>query len=235
MKSFNILPAVAGLVCIVLTQPVAADSNCDPISKYTTEWFLANTKPQYRSRSFDSSALFYSSGLSDRAKQFARQADKVTIWDVWPCENYWIKGTRGNPLSCIMENYSDERKYFENMSRAFAMKAHKIATVLHRDIYNPPMDTIWARIELPVLQGAGNPGGMVDYITALDAQNTGRWRMLWDRFDSSRLIEETQSLYQAIHQRIMSPRSLQDSEGNIEKRGDFDACPISVNPKHPLY
>jgi hypothetical protein len=235
MKSFSILPAVAGLVCIVLTQRVAADPTCDPISKYTTEWFLANTKPQYRTKSFDSSALFYSSGLSDRAKQFARQAGKVTIWDVWPCENYWIKGTRANPLSCIMGNYRDEMKYFENMSRAFAMKAHKVATVLHRDIYNPPMNTIWGRIEFPVLQAAENPGGVVDYITALDAEDTARWRMLWDRFGSSRLVEETRALYHMVHQRAMSPRSLQYLEGDIEKRGNFDACPISVDSDHPLY
>ena len=64
-----------------------------------------------------------------------------------------------------MENYSDEMKYFENMSRAFAMKANKIATVLHRDIYNPPKNTIWGRIELPVLQAASNPGGVVDYVS----------------------------------------------------------------------
>jgi len=231
MKTINVLPAIAGLVCILFAQRGAADATCDPISKYTTEWFLANTKPQYRASSFDSSAVFYSSGLSDRAKQFARQRGKVTIWDVWPCENYWIKGTRGNPLSCIMGNYRDEMKYFENMSRAFAMKAHNIATVLHRDIYNPPMNTIWGRIELPVLQAAGNPGGVVDYITALDAEDTDRWRMLWARLDPSRLVEETQ----AVYQKIMSPRSLEDSEANIEKRGSFDACPIRVDSNHPLY
>ena len=47
------------------------------------------------------------------------------------------------------------------------MKAHKIATVLHRDIYNPPKNTIWGRIELPVLQAAGNPGGVVDYVSTV--------------------------------------------------------------------
>jgi hypothetical protein len=96
------------------------------------------------------------------------------IQDVWPCENYWIKGTRANPLSCIMGNYRDEMKYFENMSRAFAMKAHKVATVLHRDIYNPPMNTIWGRIEFPVLQAAGNPG-VVDHVSSIMI------RVDWDR------------------------------------------------------
>ena len=59
--------------------------------------------------------------------------------------------------------------------------------------------------------------------------------MLWDRFDSSRLVEETQALYNMVHQKIMSPRSLDDSEGEIEKRGGFDTCPIRVDSNHPLY
>ena len=66
-----------------------------------------------------------------------------------------------------MENLSDEMTYFENMSRAFAMKAHNIATVLHRKIDNPPTNGIWGRIELPVLQAAGNPGGIVDYVSTV--------------------------------------------------------------------
>jgi len=55
--------------------------------------------------------------------------------------------------------------------------------------------------------------------------------MLWARLDPSRLVEETQ----AVYQKIMSPRSLEDSEGDIEKRGSFDACPIRVDSNHPLY
>jgi hypothetical protein len=46
------------------------------------KWFLENTKPEWRSMSFDSTALFYTQGLSEKAKQFARQAinNKITIW-----------------------------------------------------------------------------------------------------------------------------------------------------------
>jgi hypothetical protein len=96
MKFSSVLSVFAALIAIV--GPVyGGDTICDPISKYTTEvcrildvfellltvemqWFLANTKPEWRTRSFDSTALFYSSGLSARAKEFARQANKVTIW-----------------------------------------------------------------------------------------------------------------------------------------------------------
>lgn len=141
--------------------------------------------------SFDSTALFYTQGLSEKAKQFARQAinNKITIWvshrdsftqrrclrkfslwlilpqDVWPCESYFIIGTRQNPLSCIMSDVQQEMTYFENMSRAFAMKAANVAAVMHRDINNPPMSTIWGRVELPVLQKASKPWGTVDYVS----------------------------------------------------------------------
>lgn len=64
-----------------------------------------------------------------------------------------------------MEKAEDQMTYFENMSQAFAMKAHNIATVLHSNIDNPPTDGIWGRKELPVLQAVGNPGGIVDYVS----------------------------------------------------------------------
>jgi hypothetical protein len=60
--------------------------------------------------------------------------------------------------------------------------------------------------------------------------------MVWDRFDSSRLIEETQEIYQMIHQKIMNPRDLGDSDVNVEKRDDFEACPMPrVDETHPLW
>jgi hypothetical protein len=55
-----------------------------------------------------------------------------------------------------MRNPKDEKTYFENMSRAFAMKAHHVATVMHEDIYNPPMDRIWGTVEWPALTASGN-------------------------------------------------------------------------------
>jgi len=64
-----------------------------------------------------------------------------------------------------MSDMNQEMIYFENMSRAFAMKAANVAAVMHRDINNPPMSTIWGRVELPVLQAAGKPWGTVDYVS----------------------------------------------------------------------
>ena len=65
-----------------------------------------------------------------------------------------------------MSDLDDKMRYFENMSRAFAMKAHNFAMVMHKNIEDPPMSTIWGRIELPVLQ-AGNPGGVVNYVSVI--------------------------------------------------------------------
>jgi hypothetical protein len=64
-----------------------------------------------------------------------------------------------------MSDVQQEMTYFENMSRAFAMKAANVAAVMHRDINNPPMSTIWGRVELPVLQEASKPWGTVDYVS----------------------------------------------------------------------
>jgi hypothetical protein len=60
-----------------------------------------------------------------------------------------------------MSTVEDEKTYFENMSRAFAMKAQNIAFVLHRNIENPPLETIWGMVELPALQA----GGLVDWVS----------------------------------------------------------------------
>jgi len=135
-----------------------------------------------------------------------------------------IKVTRQNPLRCIMSNFDDEMTYFENMSRAFAMKAHSIASVMHRNIENPPIDTIWGRIELPVLQAAGNPGGVVDYIAAIDAED-GRTIISWIRNLPGRIMDGTE----AILQRVMQPRDLE------EREVASDACPVGVDSSHPLW
>lgn len=47
------------------------------------------------------------------------------------------------------------------------MKAHRVASVMHSDIYNPPAEGIWGRIEWPVLK-AGNPGGVVDFVSSVE-------------------------------------------------------------------
>jgi len=226
MKFSTIISLLAGFTAIA--HPVTAEEPlCDPISKYTTEWFLENTRPEWKSKSFDSNALFYTAGLSTRAKQFARHVNKITIWGVWPCENYFIKETRQNPLRCIMSNLEEEMIYFENMSRAFAMKAHNIASVMHRNIEEPPLSTIWGRIELPTLQAEGT----VDWITAIEADDINRRRIEWIRNLPTMLKEETESMYQ----RILQARDDEDASGDIEEMDEFDACPVEVGPTHPLW
>jgi hypothetical protein len=57
-------------------------------------------------------------------------------------------------MRCVHNDTSVQLKYFENMSRAFAMKARTFGTVLHssENYASPPETGIWARIEFPALQ-----------------------------------------------------------------------------------
>lgn len=89
--------AVAFVCGAVLAEPLVTENQCHKISKYSVEvsvrerasksslmlysqWFEENTKPEWRFTSLESTALFYSQGLSSKAKAFASQAAKVTIW-----------------------------------------------------------------------------------------------------------------------------------------------------------
>jgi len=60
-----------------------------------------------------------------------------------------------------MSDVKQEKVYFENMSAAFAKKAKKVATVMHRDIKNPPVSGIWERIERDVIKRSG----LVDHVS----------------------------------------------------------------------
>jgi len=201
-----------------IAEPFVTTNQCDSISKYSVEWFEQNTKPEWRLTSLESNALFYSQGLSAKAKQFARQAAKVTIWDIWPCENYQNHQTRNNPLWCIMSDPKQEKTYFENMSAAFARKAVKIATVIHMDINNPPISGIWKRIEFEVLKRSG----LIDQIIAIDAKDAGNQKIEWP-FDV--MLDSAQ--------KILYGRD-EDVAEDLEKRWG-GVCPlIKVDSKHPL-
>jgi len=223
MKLSIIISLLASSIALAAEEPL-----CDPISKYTTEWFLTNTRPEWRANSIDSTALFYTAGLSARAKHFARRFNKVTIWEVWPCENYFIKETRQNPLRCIMSSLEEQMIYFENMSRAFAIKAYKMVSVMHRDIAEPPLSSIWGRIELPTLQA----GQTVDLITAIEAQDINRQRIEWIRNLPAMTKEEVESMYQ----RFLHARDNEyGSEDTAKRDNDFEACPIELDSTHPLW
>jgi len=77
---------------------------------------------------------------------------------MWGCESYLAYNkwhTRINPLRCIMSKKDEQLIYFENMSRATAIIATGIPTVMHRDIMEYPTNTIWGRVEKPALISGG--------------------------------------------------------------------------------
>jgi hypothetical protein len=57
-------------------------------------------------------------------------------------------------MRCIHGDSANQLEFFENMSRAFALKARIFATVLHssKNYKQPPVTGIWARVEFPALQ-----------------------------------------------------------------------------------
>jgi hypothetical protein len=122
-----------------------------------TQWFLANALPGY-SRPFRDSALFYSRGMSVPAIRLARRSGLTTIWDVWPCRLYVHHDVPSNPMRCIHNDGPMRTRFYENMSRAFAMKAQGYVTVMHGegDYEAPPTDGIWGRIEFPTMRTLGH-------------------------------------------------------------------------------
>ncbi|KAI1171544.1 hypothetical protein F4777DRAFT_49946 [Nemania sp. FL0916] len=125
---------------------------CEPIEKYTSQWFLINTREQYRD-SLPSNALFYSRDMSSAARAIAADLGLVTIWDLWDCTLYYPDNIPSNPMRCIFNDETQRRSFFENMSLAFAQKACDGASVLHSFQYyfDPPLDGIWGTVELPEL------------------------------------------------------------------------------------
>jgi len=131
------------------------DGICDSIDTYTTDWFLAHTRPEYR-KELHGKALFYTRGTSRSARDLAEHSHGkyVSIWDVWPCWLHNDEQAAGNRLSCIHHDRMQRTTFYENMSRAFARMSRKSATVMHMsaDYEEPPLDGIWARVELPALR-----------------------------------------------------------------------------------
>jgi hypothetical protein len=103
-------------------------------------------------------ALFYSRGMSAPAMELARRSGQTTIWDVWPCRLYVHHDVPDNPMRCIHHDPASRTRFYEAMSRAFAMKAQGYVTVMHggEDYERPPMDGIWGRVEFPTLRALGH-------------------------------------------------------------------------------
>ncbi|CAO2654108.1 Nn.00g108410.m01.CDS01 [Neocucurbitaria sp. VM-36] len=134
---------------------------CDQITKYSVEWFIDNALKAKKPK--PSTCLFYTRGLSLKAQNYAKKMAEpamTTIWDVWPSGYYSKKMITNNPLRCIMQKKDTERrKYFQNMSKAFASMCDVFATVMDSGI--TPKDKtfdsvnkagIWYKTEFPTLQ-----------------------------------------------------------------------------------
>lgn len=66
-------------------QPLGGEVTCDKIDKYSTEWFLRNTRPEHR-RELKGTALFYTRGLTEKARKLAcNDMNLVSLWDICEC------------------------------------------------------------------------------------------------------------------------------------------------------
>jgi hypothetical protein len=77
-------------------------------------------------------------------------------------------------------------------------------------------------------------GSMVDWcmqITAIDAEDIGRRKIAWIRNLPGRLRDETE----AIFQRILQARDLEDAVEILEEKDSFDSCSVGVDSSHPLW
>ncbi|KAI1085328.1 hypothetical protein F5B20DRAFT_140266 [Whalleya microplaca] len=246
MTMFMLLVAIVALL-LLAAQPVLIGNDrdqarligqpdgvvpCDSIEKYTTEWFLSHTKKAHSSP-LQSNALFYSAGMSAAARAKARQDGQVTIWDVWPCELYRAEAASSNALRCIHSSDTQRQRFFEAMSRAFALKAEEGAMVMHAaaDYAKPPTDGIWARVELPVLVDRNGRvhwiakvrEGWVKAFEELSGRYEDQIKVFWERFPgaarSSRLLDPARRRL-GFGRLKVEPRSAED--GNSE---GFGACP----------
>lgn len=150
---------------------------CDPLAKYTTGWFLDNVKPEYES-DFQDTALFYTRHMTRNAIEHADAHGFVTLWHVWPSWLYREDDAADNPLQCIHRNLVLKTVFYENMARAFAIKANGIAAVMHAfdDYDDPPLGGIWGKVELEAVKG----GEKVDCLVKMKEDGTDL-KVFWQR------------------------------------------------------
>ena len=68
-------------------QPILEDVECDKVDIYTSEWFLAHTRPQYR-QEIHGKAIFYTKGASKYARKLAcGSKDYVSLWQICKCSH----------------------------------------------------------------------------------------------------------------------------------------------------
>ncbi|KAF1843228.1 uncharacterized protein K460DRAFT_396587 [Cucurbitaria berberidis CBS 394.84] len=139
---------------------------CDQPCKYTLDWFVANAvaRPEI------DECLFYTSGLSERAKAYAREHNAVsrhkltTIWFIWADKQFTWNKNVDNPMRCIIQDdvYPGRRNqirytYFQMMSDSMAFMCGGKVAVMDRNIRRGRTGKvkqagIWQQKEFPRLK-----------------------------------------------------------------------------------
>lgn len=166
------------LATLVVANPHSVP--CEPLDKYSTQWFLDNALPSFK-KPFSDDSLFYTRDMTSQAIKYAKSYNLITIWNVWPCELYNYRNTPDNPMRCIHNEKSLRTVFYENMSRAFAMKANGSAMVMHglKDYDKPPLDGIWGRIELPTIKKVES----VDWLAKIKESGDGYLIFWWRQYE----------------------------------------------------
>ncbi|KAH8659881.1 hypothetical protein BX600DRAFT_438114 [Xylariales sp. PMI_506] len=153
------------------TSTVAAD----PISMYSTQWFLNNvcTRPS------NNECVFYTDWMSEDARNYAAANGKITIWSMWDTSLYNDdKNDQQNKLRTIMGSDTQRQTYFENMSRAMAHMCSGTAEVMDYSWPMVKMDRIWGRVEFAEIQS----NNQVNEIYKISNTNpTGERALFWTR------------------------------------------------------
>ena len=177
-RSINV---VTLLFWIVLAVAHPHSVPCEKVDKYSTQWFLDHALADFK-KPFSDDALFYTRGMTSQAIKYAKSCNLITLWNVWPCELYNYHNTPDNSMRCIHNEESLRTIFYENMSRAFAMKANGSAIVMHslKDYDNPPLNGIWGRIELPTIKKVAK----VDLLAKIKETGDGYLLFWWLHYEA---------------------------------------------------
>jgi hypothetical protein len=92
MALFRLLTVAMLWVAVAVSAPIyypqkplvsGSSGTCESIDRFTMQWFLENTKPEYR-QEIVGKALFYTAGASEAARRLACESKEkyVTIWQI---------------------------------------------------------------------------------------------------------------------------------------------------------
>lgn len=190
---------------------------CDPPTRYTTEWFLQHVKPEYTD-DFRDKTLFYTRRMTKKAIDYADTHGFITLWHVWPSWLYREDDVPENPLQCIHKNSSLQKEYYENMARAFAIKANGVAVVMHAfdDYDDPPLSGIWGMVELEAVKG----GAKVDCLAKMKEDGTDL-KIFWQREAQANQYMRVQDIPMYRSGNAMTKRDVSTSPLNFLRPDDY--------------